>query len=550
MNIRSSMYRIVFSLTAVPFLLFSLIITWLYSARLENVLIESLHVVANSQIAEMTDFCEQQKDYLIMLGRMDISRAAMRKELGDDMLKYLNNMLYSRAQDMSSRNSVTLLDSDYRIAACSEDHNTFAHEGIEMIIESMGEEPFFISNILKDDHGRKTLVAIARIEEEDEILGYALMEINLDFYNNIRERAELWNGATFYLLDGQEQIISAGTAEENRDRFVTTKAERADYQKKVDAVDFQSNPQGYFQYTIGGVHYITYYSDVAYTHWKVMLSVNLDAFASRKIVTYIMAFFMVILCTVLAVWIGAFASRRIVSPIKHISTTLNDIRQTQDYSLRVSVDRRDEIGNLCMEINRLINYIQTENLYKAQQQRVLQQKADQDALTKVLNKERIRQYLQEALDRHRQAQTEMAVLFLDVDDFKRFNDRYGHDMGDQVLLFLTSLLVRESGGTVGRVGGDEFLVVMEKPEDVRMLDCCLKRIVAAADSKFVVRGNGSCLPVSCCIGAVRIDFSLPGVEDMTAENVIAMADKVMYQVKNNGKKGHRILDYGGGNQEI
>ena len=53
------------------------------------------------------------------------------------------------------------------------------------------------------------------------------------------------------------------------------------------------------------------------------------------------------------------------------------------------MERKDEIGRLAVEVNNLIDYIETENLYKAQQRRLLQQKAEQDALTKVLNKERI-----------------------------------------------------------------------------------------------------------------------------------------------------------------
>ena len=271
----------------------------------------------------------------------------------------------------------------------------------------------------------------------------------------------------------------------------------------------------------------------------------MDNYLSQKYVYYILAFFMISLCTILAFRIGSFVSKRIVHPIKSISSTLTDIRESQDYSLRVSVERKDEIGRLAVEVNNLIDYIETESLYKAQQRRLLQQKAEQDALTKVLNKERISQYLQEALDRHCSENTEMAVLFLDIDDFKIFNDKYGHHVGDQVLLFLTSLLTRESEGTVGRVGGDEFLVIIEKPDNVRSLDQCLRQIEEKAGSSFVIRGSDCCLPNYCCIGAVRIDFTVMEGETLSAEKAIGLADSAMYRVKNNGKNGHLILEYPG-----
>lgn len=96
MNIRTSMYRIVFLMIALPFLLFSLITTYIYSSGLQNALIESLHVVATTHVTEMTDFCEQQKDYMTIIGTMDISRAAMKGSLDKDLCMYLDNMLYSR----------------------------------------------------------------------------------------------------------------------------------------------------------------------------------------------------------------------------------------------------------------------------------------------------------------------------------------------------------------------------------------------------------------------------------------------------------------------
>ena len=65
---------------------------------------------------------------------------------------------------------------------------------------------------------------------------------------------------------------------------------------------------------------------------------------------------------------------------------MKSIEQKQDYSLRADVERKDELGSLASEINELLNFIETEDLYKTQQQRLLQEKAEKDALTKVLNK--------------------------------------------------------------------------------------------------------------------------------------------------------------------
>ena len=541
MNVRNSMYRMVFTLIVIPFFLFSLLITQIYSTRLEKIIKDSLFVVANAQIEEMANFCEQQREYLSFTGNMDLCHAAMRGELNNEMSQYLDNILYSQVQTMSYVSSIAIIDDDYRVKACSKDHNIFADKGIENLIKNMDGSSFYISDVLNDGKNDKTLVAISKIEDESGLLGYTVSEISLDFYSNIRERAELWNESTFYLLDGQQKIISAGTPNESRENFITTASERKDYNEKYNSIDFEANPQGSFQYKVGKTEYITYYSNIDYTNWRVMLTVNMGNYQAQETVFFVLMTFLVLLCTVLAVWISGFASKRIVKPIKKISSTLKSIEQKQDYSLRADVERKDELGSLASEINELLNFIETEDLYKTQQQRLLQEKAEKDALTKVLNKEGISLCLNEAIKLHRMDKTKMALLFADIDDFKLFNDRYGHNVGDQVLLFMTSVLSRETEGKVGRIGGDEFLVVIEKPECVQNLDECLERMKKDAFDNFTVRGSGTRLRVSCSIGAVKIDFSID--KELTMEKLIDMADSAMYRAKTNGKNGYIIVNY-------
>ena len=362
----------VFTLIVIPFFLFSLLITQIYSTRLEKIIKDSLFVVANAQIEEMANFCEQQREYLSFTGNMDLCHAAMRGELNNEMSQYLDNILYSQVQTMSYVSSIAIIDNDYRVKACSKDHNIFADKGIENLIKNMDGSSFYISDVLNDGKNDKTLVAISKIEDESGLLGYTVSEISLDFYSNIRERAELWNESTFYLLDGQQKIISAGTPNESRENFITTASERKDYNEKYNSIDFEANPQGSFQYKVGKTEYITYYSNIDYTNWRVMLTVNMGNYQAQETVFFVLMTFLVLLCTVLAVWISGFASKRIVKPIKKISSTLKSIEQKQDYSLRADVERKDELGSLASEINELLNFIETEDLYKTQQQRLLQ----------------------------------------------------------------------------------------------------------------------------------------------------------------------------------
>lgn len=543
MNIRNSMYRLVIVLSVIPFLMFSLLLTFTYNTKLKKAVQESLEAVANSQLSEMVDFCEQQRNNLDILGSMDVSQAALRGKLDQDTLQYLDNILYSRVQATQYLKSIVLLDADDCIIASSNESSVvYDNTGLDALIERM-KGNFYISDALKyQNNGQEvqSVVAIAEITDSDQVLGYALSEINLDFYDNIRKRAKLWNESTFYLLDGGQNIISAGTQEQKRETFVTTDAERKDYQEKYNAIDFAAHPQGSFTYRVGGNSYITYYSNVEYTDWRIMLSVNMDRFLNQGQISLLLLGFLVLLCTVLTALLGRFASRRIVQPIHHISDTLNEIQQNQDYTLRIDAIRKDELGTLSEEINSLLTFIETEIRYKDKRERLLQELAQKDALTQVYNAENIRKYLSNAIDHHQSDGTPMAVLFVDVDDFKAFNTNYGHGVGDQALLFIASLLVRETGGTVGRVGGDEFLSIVEEQESLAALENCLGWVNDPAHSRFVLRGGSESLHVACSIGAVIVDFNGYYSESVTADQLMGMADAAMYEAKNNGKCGYVI----------
>ena len=538
------MYRLIIVMIVVPFLMFSLLLTFTYNTKLENAVQESLEAVANSQLAEMGDFCGQQRNNLNILGSMDVSQAALRGELDQDTLQYLDNILYSRVQATQYLKSIVLVDTNHHMIASSDENSAaYADPELDALIDQMKGNSFYITNTLSyQQNGQKvhSVIAIAEISDHGKVLGHALSEINLDFYDNIRKRAKLWNESTFYLLDGNQNIISAGTQEDKRETFVTTDAERKDYQEKYNAIDFAAHPQGSFTYRVGRNSYITYYSNVEYTDWHVLLSVNMDRFLSRGQISLLLLGFLVLLCTILTVLLGRFVSRRIVQPIHHISDTLNEIKQNQDYSLRIGTVRKDELGTLAEEINGLLSFIETENEYKTKRERLLQEMAQKDALTQVYNAENIRRYLSEAIARHQLDGTPMAVLFVDVDNFKAFNTDYGHSVGDQALLFIASLLVHETGGIVGRVGGDEFLAIIEEQERLTALESCLSWVNDSAHSRFVLRGSRESLLVACSIGAVVVDFEGDHAVGVTAEQLMGIADEAMYEAKNNGKGGYVI----------
>jgi diguanylate cyclase (GGDEF)-like protein len=161
-----------------------------------------------------------------------------------------------------------------------------------------------------------------------------------------------------------------------------------------------------------------------------------------------------------------------------------------------------------------------------------------DPLTGLPNRTLLLDRLRHALGRARRSGEHVALLFLDLDDFKLVNDLHGHGVGDQLLATLTGRLqqrVRESD-TLARFGGDEFVVLCEGIDDPRAATLLAERLIESAEEPFHVAGLR--LSVSACVGVAVVPPG-PGVG---ADALIRDADTAMYEAKALGSGRVRVFD--------
>ena len=173
-----------------------------------------------------------------------------------------------------------------------------------------------------------------------------------------------------------------------------------------------------------------------------------------------------------------------------------------------------------VENNRLLNRV-TESRQK------LTHQAFHDALTGLANRALFRDRLDHALALHQRDGGGLAVLFLDLDDFKAVNDRYGHAAGDGLLREAADRLTAgvRSGDTVARLGGDEFAVLLEGPGDAEET---ADKLLDALRRPYEIEGR-----------AVRVGASVGFVDaadyPASAEELVRRADAAMYAGKRGGK---------------
>jgi diguanylate cyclase (GGDEF)-like protein len=163
--------------------------------------------------------------------------------------------------------------------------------------------------------------------------------------------------------------------------------------------------------------------------------------------------------------------------------------------------------------------------------------AHYDLLTNLPNRVLIAQRLSQAMIHcHRRNQT-LAVVCIDLDGFKAVNDRYGYDVGDELIVEVAHRMKEalRDGDTLARIGGDEFIAVMVDLENIEDSEPVLKRLLKAA-AKPVTLGD-AVMQVSASIG-----ISLDPQEHLDADQLIRHAVQAMYAAKQTGKHRYHLFD--------
>jgi diguanylate cyclase (GGDEF)-like protein len=160
------------------------------------------------------------------------------------------------------------------------------------------------------------------------------------------------------------------------------------------------------------------------------------------------------------------------------------------------------------------------------------QNAIHDALTGVYNRLYFEQHLSTCIQSAITYNQKLALLYIDLNDFKDINDTYGHDLGDLVLKSIAEDItsnIRETD-VIARIGGDEFIVIMSPIYDADAAESLANRILSAIKHKRNFRN------VEFLISA-SIGISMFPVNTDNMEELIKYADEAMYKVKKSGKDG-------------
>lgn len=199
--------------------------------------------------------------------------------------------------------------------------------------------------------------------------------------------------------------------------------------------------------------------------------------------------------------------------------------------------------DLAEVLMRVHNMLEVRLLHKAalDHGKMLESLALNDPLTGLANRRLLSERMSVALVHARRNKSTMAVVYLDLDDFKQINDTLGHDAGDVLLKMVADRLmatVREED-TVARLGGDEFIIALWHVSGANHAATVALKVIAAVSKPYDLKGHAVTITTSAGVGVYPVHG-----ED--ADTLMKSADLALYEAKQAGKNAYRLSERTGG----
>ena len=230
-------------------------------------------------------------------------------------------------------------------------------------------------------------------------------------------------------------------------------------------------------------------------------------------------------------------SQKILVPISELNKSTANIIKTKSLNTHVEVYNNDEIGELAKNFNTMVAELAKYHEELSRQKDLLAYKANHDELTDLPNRALFNDRLAVAIKKADRNKSALGVFFLDIDYFKQINDQYGHDVGDEILKRFAQRLrecLREAD-TLARIGGDEFMIILEENKDLTTSKTVAKKILKAMQQPIEL--GESKLMISTSIG-----IAIYPNDANNAEDLIKNADMAMYAAKEAGRNNFKFFN--------
>lgn len=262
----------------------------------------------------------------------------------------------------------------------------------------------------------------------------------------------------------------------------------------------------------------------------VYLKASLDSIYQQLKQNILVTMLIVLSVLIVTLLLTSRLQKIISGPILQLLQATKAIKENKDYSIRVAKNDYLEIQQLWDGFNAMLEEIQYRDEH-------LQHLALYDELTSIPNRSLFVDHFHMAIAHSKRTNTQLAICFLDLDNFKPINDNFGHEVGDKLLIEVAKRItasIRQQD-TVSRQGGDEFAILLGDIQSFAQCEQSIERICHAITQPYLIDAHEHMITVSSGI-------TLYPSDDGDIDTLIRHADQAMYEAKLAGKNRYHLFN--------
>ena len=257
----------------------------------------------------------------------------------------------------------------------------------------------------------------------------------------------------------------------------------------------------------------------------------------------VIAFFISVVAGVIAI-LGT--ARYYINPMERLIAALRASRENSDGQVpeKIHIDAGDDLRPIGEEFNSLIEEQRKSSRQVKVKQQYLEFAAHHDPLTHLPNRLMFEDALKKTVSDAVSENLHFAVFLVDLDNFKFFNDQYGHLVGDKMVAEVGNRLrsMMRDIDLVARLDGDEFVVIQKEVPDSKAAEEVARRIMSVATAPYEYRGFTLKAAVSVGISSFPVDVHISQDENSLGEEIVNNAAVALQEAKSNGKNQYQLFN--------
>ena len=253
-----------------------------------------------------------------------------------------------------------------------------------------------------------------------------------------------------------------------------------------------------------------------------------DRLFSKNLIAGILTSFLCI------IFLFYFINKNFLVTLRIFLNHFSKVEETQDYSLKLFLDRNDELSHLSNAVNLMMEKIKDRNKQLENSNRELENLSNTDALTKISNRRHMDIVFNKKMEEAILEKKHLSFCLCDVDFFKLYNDTYGHQNGDYVLKEVAKTLnenLHSSTDHAARYGGEEFAVILYNT-DINGSCRVAENLIKSVENLMIKHKFSECsefVTISIGISTIKPDY------ESDPDEIIKSADNALYMAKKSGR---------------